>query len=76
MGAKGTCKFSGCSGDAVGKGYCKRHYRKWKRGELPKARYKTCHHPGCRKRQERAGRCAEHQRRKEVPGSEKEAKAG
>jgi hypothetical protein len=38
-----TCKHSACEKPADGgKGYCRRHYAAWKRGELPKGRYKTC----------------------------------
>jgi hypothetical protein len=62
MASKGTCKAESCDKDVIGKGYCVRHYRLWRRGELPKARYKTCHTEGCRKKQSRAGRCEEHQK--------------
>ncbi|HZR84809.1 MAG TPA: hypothetical protein VFD92_27185 [Candidatus Binatia bacterium] len=64
MRSKGTCKADACDKDAVGKGYCERHYRAWKRGGLPKARYKTCKTEGCRKRQVRAAHCEEHQKLK------------
>ena len=57
----GACRHTGCKrpGDG-GKGYCRRHYRAWKRGALPKARYKTCRIEGCRKRIMARGRCTEH----------------
>jgi hypothetical protein len=56
-----NCKHEGCSKQADGgKGYCRRHYALWKRGSLPKARYKTCRIEGCRKRMVRRGRCEEH----------------
>lgn len=59
---RGTnCGQEGCSRPADGgKGYCARHYRAWKRGELPKARYKTCRGEGCHKRAVARGRCEEH----------------
>ena len=56
-----TCKAEACSKTADGgKGYCRRHYAAWKRGGLPKARYKTCRAEGCKKRATGRGRCAEH----------------
>lgn len=59
--ASATCKQSGCSRSAEGgKGYCGRHYAEWKRGKLPKARYKTCRVEGCRRPMARRGRCDEH----------------
>lgn len=57
---KGKCKFEGCERDATGKGYCTGHYKKWRRGDLPKARYKTCSEEGCRKPRHVRARCAEH----------------
>jgi hypothetical protein len=56
-----TCKQEQCSKPATGgKGYCSRHYAAWKRGQLPKARYKTCRIEGCRKKMASRGRCEEH----------------
>jgi len=60
MANKGTCKASGCSQDVHGKGYCARHYRQWRRGKLPKARYRSCNAEGCHKAQVRRGLCADH----------------
>jgi hypothetical protein len=57
---RGNCKHEGCTGAVAGKGYCARHYRKWRRGELPKARYKICTHEGCRKARHAGSKCAEH----------------
>jgi hypothetical protein len=62
MGSEGSCKADGCEKEVVGKGYCARHYGAWKRGEMPKARYKTCKTAGCRKRQVKAAHCEEHQK--------------
>ena len=63
-----NCKHTDCSRPADGgKGYCARHYASWKRGALPKARYKTCRVEGCRKAVVARGRCAEHAAR-DYPG--------
>ena len=63
-----NCKHTDCSRPANGgKGYCARHYAAWKRGALPKARYKTCRAEGCRKPVVARGRCAEHVAR-DYPG--------
>jgi hypothetical protein len=63
-----TCRHEACSQSANGgKGYCKRHYAAWKRGALPKARYKSCRVEGCRKPISGRGRCAEHEAR-DYPG--------
>lgn len=65
-----SCRHEGCSQPAVGgKGYCGRHYAKWKRGELPKARFKTCRVESCHKRMVGRGRCAEHFAR-DYPGKQ------
>ncbi len=70
-----TCKHEGCGKPADGgKGYCRRHYAAWRRGELPKARYKTCQAEGCRKRAFRRGRCEEHFAR-DYPGKKGAAAA-
>lgn len=63
-----TCKRDGCSHAADGgKGYCRRDYAAWKRGKLPKGRYRTCAAEGCRKRVAGRGRCEEHLAR-DYPG--------
>ena len=65
-----SCRFEGCSQPATGgKGYCRRHYASWKRGNLPKARYKTCRVEGCHKRIVARGRCPEHLTR-DYPGKQ------
>jgi hypothetical protein len=73
MANKGPCKADSCEKEAVGKGYCKRHYRLWKRGEMPKARYNTCVAEGCHGKVVQSMRCAEHQKIKpaeEAPADE------
>ena len=64
MANKGSCKAEGCAKDAVGKGYCTRHFKLWREGKMPKGRYKTCHTEACRKKQTAAGHCADHQKKK------------
>jgi hypothetical protein len=58
--AKGTCKQEGCEKPAVGKGYCARHYKAWRGGSMPKARYKTCTAENCRKPRSIGSKCEEH----------------
>jgi hypothetical protein len=68
--AKTACKREGCKRPADGgKGYCRRDYAAWKRGALPKGRYKTCRVEGCLKRVARRGRCEEHAAR-DYPGKQ------
>ena len=64
MANKGTCKTDGCEKEVVGRGYCARHYKLWREGKMPKARYKTCRTEGCRKKQTDKGHCADHQKKK------------
>ncbi len=58
--AKGPCKKDGCEKASVGKGYCARHYKEWRRGALPKGRYKICTAEGCRKPRHAGSKCEEH----------------
>jgi hypothetical protein len=44
-----TCKDNDCNREVIAKGYCRKHYRLWKAGEMPKARYKICTEEKCRK---------------------------
>ena len=60
MGNKGTCKTEGCSKDVQAKGYCPRHYNQWRKGKLPKPRYKSCNAEGCHKPRHRRGLCPDH----------------
>ena len=62
--SKGTCKHEACEKEVVGKGYCARHYKAWRNGELPKGRYKICTHEACRKpRMAQGSKCEEHGRK-------------
>ena len=54
------CRVEGCRRPYRAKGYCNVHYRKWRRGELGKARYKTCSAEDCLKKTYRWGLCEEH----------------
>ena len=61
MANKGNCKHKDCSREAVGKGYCRMHFRLWKAGEMPKPRYKTCTFEKCHKiRAGTSSLCEEH----------------
>ena len=43
------------------KGYCRKHFIAWRRGEEGKHhRYKICSKEGCRKPRVHGGRCEEH----------------
>ncbi len=60
MGNKGTCKAENCEKDVRGKGYCDRHYRKWRKGLLAKPRHRSCNEQGCGKAPIRQGLCLDH----------------
>lgn len=76
MGSKGTCKLDGCEQDVRGKGYCDRHYRAWRRGKLPKARYRSCNKDDCHKPVEQRGLCAEHFQAEYAKAKPAEGEAG
>ena len=44
-----TCKDNDCNREVIAKGYCRKHYRLWKAGEMPHPRYKICTFEKCRK---------------------------
>jgi hypothetical protein len=60
MAEKQNCKAKDCANEVVGKGYCRKHYRLWKRGEMPKARYKICTEEKCRKARFHGSLCEQH----------------
>jgi hypothetical protein len=60
MADTGTCKATDCNHGVIAKGYCRKHYRLWKTGEMPKPRYKTCTFEKCRKKRFRGSLCEEH----------------
>ncbi|MEA2680530.1 MAG: hypothetical protein QOK03_2252 [Candidatus Binataceae bacterium] len=55
-----TCKDNDCNREVIAKGYCRKHYRLWKAGEMPKARYKICTEEKCRKPRFHSSLCEEH----------------
>jgi hypothetical protein len=67
MADNATCKADKCEKEVKARGYCARHFAKWKRGEMPKPRYTVCNAENCRKPRARRGLCAEHFA-KEYPG--------
>ena len=69
------CGIEGCKRAYQAKGYCFFHYDKWRNGELPKARYKTCSKEGCLKKVAAHGLCAEHQKKKTAAPAETAAPA-
>jgi hypothetical protein len=60
MSNKGTCKATDCEREVIAKGYCRKHYRLWRHGEMPKPRYKTCTFEKCRKPRFKGSLCEEH----------------
>jgi hypothetical protein len=57
---KKACTVEGCKRGYRAKGYCFFHYKKWRHGELPHGRYKTCSTLECRKPATKHGLCEEH----------------
>lgn len=56
-----NCQVEGCKRPYRAKGYCQIHFRKWRRGGLPKKpRYKTCGEENCYKPLYRFGWCQSH----------------
>ena len=60
MANKGTCKADNCEREVIAKQYCRKHYRMWTQGEMPKPRYKTCTTEKCHKPRLRGSLCQEH----------------
>jgi hypothetical protein len=60
MAKEGTCKADNCERPVRAKGYCDRHYRKWRKGLMPKPRYRSCTEQGCSKPRARRSLCSEH----------------
>jgi len=69
MADKGTCKAKDCERAVIAKGYCRKHYRLWRAGEMPKPRYKTCTFEKCRKKRFRKSLCEEHYKAKTGAGA-------
>ena len=69
MASKGSCKAKDCAREAIAKHYCRKHYRLWKAGDMPKSRYKTCTFEKCRKKRFRLSLCEEHYKAKTGEGA-------
>ena len=56
------CQIASCKREYRAKGYCRAHYRKWRRGAYGKVRYKHCKDIGCLKPMvvNRHGYCEDH----------------
>lgn len=67
MAEKLKCSVEGCKKEYRAKGYCDRHYKAWKSGELGHARYKICETPACKKKRAAQGAmCEEHAKKAPV----------
>ena len=60
MASKGNCKAESCDKEVRAKGYCDRHYRKWRKGLMGKPRHRSCNEQGCGQARLRDGLCLEH----------------
>lgn len=56
-----ACRVEKCKQPVRAKGYCRKHFIAWRRGEAgDHHRYKVCSKEGCRKPRTRGGLCDEH----------------
>jgi hypothetical protein len=56
-----ACRAEKCKQPVRAKGYCRKHYIAWRRGEAgDHHRYKVCSKEGCRKPRTKGGLCDEH----------------
>jgi hypothetical protein len=56
-----TCNVEKCKQEVRAKGYCRKHYMAWRRGDLgDHHRYKVCSKEGCRKPRTKGSLCDEH----------------
>ncbi|HMF44841.1 MAG TPA: hypothetical protein VKQ32_29415 [Polyangia bacterium] len=55
------CRVEGCKQAVRAKGYCRKHYISWRRGDVgDHHRYKICTKEGCRKPRTKGSLCDEH----------------
>jgi hypothetical protein len=55
------CRVEGCKQPVRAKGYCRKHFIAWRRGDVgDHHRYKICTKEGCRKPRTKGGLCDEH----------------
>ena len=59
-GPDSACSVEGCKRPYRAKGYCYFHFKKWRQGELPHSRYRTCSKAECRQKAVRHGLCEKH----------------
>ncbi len=59
-GGQKACSVQNCKRPYRAKGYCFFHYKKWRQGELPHSRYRTCSKADCRKKVFKGGLCETH----------------
>jgi hypothetical protein len=58
-----ACQVAGCKQPVRAKGYCRKHFMAWRRGDIGKKhRYKICSKEGCRKPALAGGKCEEHKK--------------
>jgi hypothetical protein len=55
-----ACSVANCKRPYRAKSYCFFHYKKWRQGELPHSRYRTCSKAECRKPVVKGGLCETH----------------
>jgi len=67
------CGVEGCKRPYRAKGWCYFHFKKWRQGELPHSRYRTCSKAECRLKAVRHGLWEKHEA--EVYGKETAAPA-
>ncbi|MFO8055876.1 MAG: vegetative protein [bacterium] len=60
MKKQSECKIEGCGRPVRAKGYCDRHYKKWKKGAYGKTRYKPCREEDCTARRYQKAYCKDH----------------
>jgi len=60
-GGEKTCTVKDCKRPYRAKGYCYFHFKKWRQGELPHSRYRTCSKAECRQKVVRHGLCEKHE---------------
>jgi len=60
-GPDNACSVEGCKRPYRAKGYCYFHFKKWRQGELPHSRYRTCSKAECRAKAVRHGLCEKHE---------------
>ena len=55
-----TCGVGACKRPYRAKGYCFFHYKKWRQGDLPHSRYRTCSKADCKAKVLKGGLCEKH----------------